>query len=346
MSTTVRIDVLEDDRGFRTCFEAANVQVDWRKHFIATHKIETLDDFISLGDREKWESSLKDLLESVTELRGNRIVLARFKAGFESGMAAIKASQVAPKTEDQADQVLPDATLQSVTVAFNKKYGIVLDPHLDPSDALRSRLYREFRRGTMSLLETKRIKSMLNVSVPKTQDNIKLSESVHIQLQEDDAVCITSASEYYMQLRTLMTAWGWAGLFEAKDYDGQRRQFINLGDATNYADFALRSVAEYGQGSLQWLSRNDMLTRSKMASLVRRGYTGGSALAEALRQTHVECRSPALQYSGSLKSGRSAQSREPAVPPPKRARQVRSDAIQTVSMIKGGRRLCKLWNDN
>lgn len=348
MSAAARIDVLEDDRGLRTCFEAANVLTDWRKPFMAAHKVETLDDFVYLVDRDKWEASLKDLLEGVTELRGNRIILARFKAAFESGVAAIKASQAAPKAEDAVDQILPEATLQSVSADFFKRYGMTMDAYLDPSDALRSRLYREFRRGTMSLLETKRIKSMMNITIPKTQDNIKLSDSVRIQLQEDETICISSAIEYYLQLRTLTNAWAWAGQFEAKDVDGQRKLFITLGDALNYADFALRSTAEVGQGSLQWLSRNDMLTRSKMASLIRRGYTGGSALKEALHQTHLEWRSPALQHSGSAaKPGRSAPVPEPEhSPPPKRPRQIKTDQVQTVSMVKGGKRICKQWNDN
>ena len=130
--------------------------------------------------------------------------------------------------------------------------------------------------------------------------------------------------------------------------DGQRKIFITLGDALNYADFAIRSTAEVGQGSLQWLSKNDMLTRSKMASLIRRGYTGGSALKEALHQTHLEWRSPALQHSGSAaRSGRSTPVPEPEQGPPlKRPRQVKTDQVQTVSMVKGGKRICKQWNDN
>lgn len=171
---------------------------------------------------------------------------------------------------------------------------------------------------------------------------------MRIQLQEDETISISSAIEYYLQLRTLTNAWAWAGQFEAKDVDGQRKIFITLGDALNYADFAIRSTAEVGQGSLQWLSKNDMLTRSKMASLIRRGYTGGSALKEALHQTHLEWRSPALQHSGSAaRSGRSTPVPEPEQgPPPKRPRQVKTDQVQTVSMVKGGKRICKQWNDN
>ena len=38
---------------------------------------------------------------------------------------------------------------------------------------------------------------------------------------------------------------------------------------------------DYGKGSLVWLQRNDVLTRGKMATLVRRGILAGVALGEA-----------------------------------------------------------------
>ena len=61
------------------------------------------------------------------------------------------------------------------------------------SDALRSRIYKEFRRQTMTVLETRRVKSMMHVAVPKTTENIKLSDSLQLQLQEDESVVITTA---------------------------------------------------------------------------------------------------------------------------------------------------------
>ena len=53
-----------------------------------------------------------------------------------------------------------------------------------------------------------------------------------------------------------------------------------LAPAMSYADHALQFTMEFGQGSLIWLERNDINARSKMASLIRRGYTGASALEE------------------------------------------------------------------
>ena len=347
MSTSGRIDLMQNDRGLQTCFEAANIASSWSATFCKLHKVETLDDFVYLMDSKDWEQNLKDLLNASTDLKENRIILSRFKAAYESGVAAIKSSQTSQKVEESLDAVLPETTLQAVTKDFARRYGVVLDPHFDPSDPLRSRIYREFRRQTMTVLETRRVKSMMHVAVPKTTENIKLSDSLQLQLQEDESTIIATAIEYYMALRTLCNAWAWAGNFEATDFDGSKKLFISLDQAQGYADFCLRMAVEVGQGSLQWLLKNDMLTRSRMASLVRRSYTGGSALKEALHQTHLEWRSPALQSSGSLLRAKGQQPPlEPAdQPPAKRVRQVKPDTRQTVSMLKGGKKLCKAWND-
>jgi len=116
-----------------------------------------------------------------------------------------------------------------------------------------------------------------------------------------------------------------------------------------YADESLRCCMEYGQGSLWWFQRNDQLTRGKVSSLVRRGYTIASALPEALHNTHLEWRSPSLSpVLQDEKPNKRAPKREaetPPAPPPKRERMVKSDAFQTISMLRGGKKICKPFND-
>lgn len=100
-----------------------------------------------------------------------------------------------------------------------------------------------------------------------------------------------------------------------------------------------------------WFQRHDMLTRSKMAALIRRGYAGASALSEALKQCHLEWHSPALQASWYPEATQQPSSRKTTVPEPehgpapKRPRQIKADPRRTVSMLKGGRALCKAFND-
>ena len=83
----------------------------------------------------------------------------------------------------------------------------------------------------------------------------------------------------------------WAGNYQV-DYEGARHWMMDLSSALGYADGALRNCAEYASGSMLWMQRNDILTRGKLATHVRRGLPGSLALKQALQETHLEWRSP------------------------------------------------------
>ena len=94
----------------------------------------------------------------------------------------------------------------------------------------------------------------------------------------------------------------------------------------------------YGGGSVSWMQR--MLTGGNVAAKVRRGMTAEHALVESLREYHLEWRSPGPKVV------------EPPPPPPgKRTLQEVPEPpasrrrLQTVSMLKGGKRICKPHND-
>lgn len=120
---------------------------------------------------------------------------------------------------------------------------------------------------------------------------------------------------------------------------------MDLSTALHYADTSLRDCMEFGGGSLVWYQRNDLLTRAKMATYVRRGWPASAALTEALRESHLEWRSPSVQPL--LEPQETKGTKRPAESPPleRRARAVKGDGFRTVSQIKGGKRLCKPWND-
>ena len=117
---------------------------------------------------------------------------------------------------------------------------------------------------------------------------------------------------------------------------------MTLTCALDYADFVLRHTLLYGQQNLAWMSRLDLMTRGTMAGKVRRGMIAEHALLEALREHHLDWRSPST-----------ARSLEAVNVPPPPSRLVSADEspskrrkIVTVSMLKGGRRICKPHNDD
>ena len=183
----------------------------------------------------------------------------------------------------------------------------------------------------------------------KSQDSVALPCGLKLEFDRDIPLDITNAIQYYFGLRTLMYAWSWAGSYVTRDYDGKDRCMAPLSVTQGYADESLRCCMEYGQGSLWWFQRNDQLTRGKVSSLVRRGYTIASALPEALHNTHLEWRSPSLspvlQDDKPNKRAPKREAETPPAPPPKRERMVKSDAHQTISMLRGGKKICKPFND-
>ena len=349
MTTASRIDVFTSDRGLQSCFAAANVSSSWATDFTGRHKIDTLEDFCYLVRSTDWEKSLEDLVLACPSLKDNRIAVARFKAAYETGMQAIKqASQVAKPSPETMDEPLPESTNTQLTKDFKAKYGIELDPHLDPCDALRARVYREFRKGSITVLDVKKVRNIMASSVPKSQESVSLPGGIKLEFDRDLPMDISSSIQYYFGLRTLMYAWSWAGSYVAKDIDGKDKTMAPLTITQGYADDSLRCCVEYGQSSLIWYQRNDTLTRGKVASLVRRGHTIGSAIPEALRQTHLEWRSPAMAPTLATPTPPKSPAKrevEDVEHPVKRSRLMKTDAFQTISMLKGGKKICKPHND-
>ena len=160
--------------------------------------------------------------------------------------------------------------------------------------------------------------------------------------------------EYYFKMRILGYAWAWAGSFVKDSASGKDMPMMSLEAAMAYADCALHDTMLYGRVSLIWLSRNDQLPRSHMATCVRRGLRAEEALKEALRHTHLEWRTPSIQpvLEDTPPVKRRGGDKDPGLSsPPKgheddrRARNLKADRHNTVSMLKGGLRICNPWND-
>ena len=216
-------------------------------------------------------------------------------------------------------------------------------------DSLRGRIWRELRRRTLTLLELRKVKSVIGGSAPLEEERIPLEGGVTLQFAREGHAAPKNVIEYYLRLRTLCYAWAWCGNFKQRCLDGKDKLVMPLHVALDYCDLALRHCSSYGNSSLAWLQRNDLLTRGSMCAKVRRGLTAAVALQEALHETHLEWRSPAprAQDSGPANpggpKGGTKRPLEDTIPPPPPPRGPR---VQTVSMAKGGRKICKSWNDS
>lgn len=234
MSGASRIDVFQTDRGLRSCFEASNIKESWSTEFLAKHAVETLEDYIYMVDGSRWEQSVAELCQAVGSLKDNRVAQGRFKAAYEAGLVAIKqATQVASKQSD-VDEPLPEATFSQLSRDFAARYNVEWDPAMDPSDTLRSRVYREFRRQSISVIEMRKVKSIVNSSQPKTQESVTLGNGLKLEFDRDIANDVSGMVQYYMAMRVLMHAWAWAGTYKQKDHDNQERTMATLSQCLGY----------------------------------------------------------------------------------------------------------------
>ena len=350
LNTMSRIDVLQDDRGLATCVAAAQIKPEWIEAYKTTHAVATLDDFVYLVTASDWEASLKELVEGVPALKGNRIAMARFKSAYECGTVALKqAAQPAAKSEDP-DELLPEGTMQQLNRDWTKRYSLHFEPWFEPSEQLRSRVYREWRKQSMTVIDAKKIRSMMHITTPKSKEQVDLPGGIQLQFDREYSANFRSVADYYAALGILAHCWAWSGNYFVQ-YNSENILMCDLSSALSYADRAFRDCMEYGHGSLNWLERNDTLTRGRMAMYVRRGWPASVSLIEALRECHLEWRSPAVLPQPSSpepkpKSSRAEPPPEPVGgPPTKRATPLKSDAHKTVSMIKGGSKLCKPYKD-
>ena len=283
--------------------EAGSVSDATAALFIQKHKLESLEDFVYVVERASWETSLKELAEAVPELRGDRLVLARLKAAYEAGFAAVHNSQAVEKQDaSDLDQPIPDNFCQQLDQEWKRSYNLPIEAHLDPCDSLRGRIWRELRRRTLTLLELRKVRSVIGGSAPLEEEKISLDGGVTLQFAKEGYAAPKNVIEYYLRLRTLCVAWAWCGNFRQKCLDGKDKLVMPLHVSLDYADMALRHCSSYGSSSLAWLQRNDLLTRGSMCAKVRRGMTAAVALQEALHETHLEWRSPGPRL-WSLQSG-------------------------------------------
>ena len=194
------------------------------------------------------------------------------------------------------------------------------------------------RRRTLTIIEMRKVKSVVGGTSPLDEDKISLEKGVTIQFNKVENQAPRSVIEYYLKLRILCYAWCWSGNFKAKCVDNKEYIMMSLSAAIDYADFVLRHTLLYGNNNLGWMSRLDLMTRGTMAGKVRRGMTAEHALAEALREHHIDWRSQVHANPG------------PHALPPARVVAAEDPSnkwrkVTTVSMLKGGRRICKPHND-
>ena len=303
MANPAKINVTAEDRGLSSCFELCLVKQPWAKSFSDHHQLELLEDFVGIVQAldekgsETWEASLTKQVKAVSGLETNQIALARFKAAYLAARDALQLCRsAAGKTgSEELDSPIPEGPDRQLQSDWKKRYAIVLTPFLDPSDALKGRVWREFKRHTMTVIEAKKAKNVLCLTLQQSHEKVQLPGGLSLSFDNERNLVLVSCVDYYFALRILGNAMAFVGNYTVTcSSDGKDVLMCDLTCVMDYADGALRAAMEYGSGSVEWLRRNDILTRGQVVSLVRQGWSVTNAFKEAWRQHHNNWNSKSL----------------------------------------------------
>jgi hypothetical protein len=386
-SRALAVNLEAEDRGLLTCLVGARLDQAYVLAFIAKYRLETLDDFVhyvNKDDKAKAIAELDAMVEAVPASKDSGIHRSRVRAAWTAGCEAIQlASNHASKgVAEDFDQPIPDGTLRQLQKDWDSFYRLVLEPYVDPCDALRGRTWREFKQKKPTAQELKKVKSILQDKSAQNKESVELPGGIQLQFDREQNIVLNDVISAYYQLRTLANAWAFCGTGQVPSqlHKGTQVQGISLSQALAYADDALRFTIEYGSGDVGWLLKRDLQTRAKMATLIRREFPPGEALQEALREMHADWHShftgtprparvddeggcsPSRKRQRSGRQGERDHERLRRFKEEGHRRPAERDSgdrgsgdrgarggggagTRTVSMFKGNVRVCKNWND-
>ncbi|CAE6920920.1 aspC [Symbiodinium sp. CCMP2592] len=377
------IQVHATDGGLASCLGIARVKAELATFMKDTLKMESLQDFFFYVAKDAWEAELdtKVVTPAVTATvitEGMKAIqLARVRMAWQSAAKLQDVVETQAAGSGSADDPLPETARQLLDQRWKKRYpDFVLDPALMGASAIIHRLYREWVQGQpTTVIDLQKMRTALAERFQGDKLQIALGDAtltVTDYASTGSRVQFRSVSHFYLLHRTLTNCWAYVGSgeVESKNRPGTQVVQMSFQQALGYSDTILRKAVDVPEPSqLVWMSRNDSLTRSRMAAHMMQGWPPGEALERALAETVEWAMLPALGESelrGPSHSPLDALGREPstkrtsdgmpseeALPRKKitvagspskpgnaKARQ------QTVTTLKGNKTLCKAWNDD
>ena len=379
--TVATVDTTTPDGGLSQVLESCKVNPLIVTQ-IQKEGVDDLSDFSSMFTQSGYEDEAKTFRDKVEELKtlDMQIDVARIRKAILMARSVLNRApptKEAP-TPEPADIESPLAVKDSETIqaAWDSRYNIALTMFLAPADPLVSRLYREFRSVTPTLIAVERVKSVYMSNDANPAKRVALAGgllSFTVEGQEDTEV-VNSVASYYFALRILANASAKAGNYqvESKKEKGTKVIFAPLDTNLDYADMAFRMALKQNLGSwdtLKWIEERDRHCRGLMLISMRMGWAQGEALEKAQHDTQIRW-SPPASHPGRGDGGK--RGRSPTRTTLKNATKKRKvgqtqqrtlqaqkgsgkgggnapwtggNATKYANLAKGGKQICRAFND-
>ena len=267
--------------------------------------VKTLMEFANMWTKAGYEAEALDYKNEIESLKDQRVEVSRLRSAIALARAVLDRPPINPedKATNDWEGPLEAAAKESIVKAWKTRYNVVLTMYLDPGDPLVSRLYREFRQNSPSLIPVAKIRSVYVDHNPSPEKKVHLPGGMSITVagQEQKEV-VRDVAHYYYALRILANASAKAGNYTVPSMAEKDTTVVYapLDVNLDYADLAFRNALKQ-TGSpyamMKWLEDNDLHTRGLMINFMRGGFPQGEALLKAVKETEIKWATPGQTMS-------------------------------------------------
>ena len=260
-------------------------------------KCESVADFAGLFKEGTYHDQILSNIIEKTSLGGNLVQTSRTRLAWELCRSELnstlkrKAENLSGSQED-LEAPLDEDIRRDIEGSFSKKYNFKFPAEFLPSAALYGRLYREFRRQSLSIHDIQKVKSAAFNQAIMPSKRVNLGGGVQFSLESretDVQHSCTSPLQFLLCLRILLNGFALCGTAakDSKRFPGTRVADAELTAIESYYGFVYhKAMSHPGNGAavVDWLLDRDRRTRSHARDLVIEGWPLGEALTEVVER--------------------------------------------------------------
>ena len=268
-------------------------------YMINIMKMDAIADFASFFSETDYLAGVVAEILDKTSCKGDPLQRSRLRTAWELCRAELKQALTKKSTGDPSDSNWDsplDPDLQRNREAtFTKLHNLRFEPHVCPSDALFGRLYREFKRRCLTVLELGKVRSAAqHQAVMGSSKTRRIMEGVSLTLDgEQDTADLSFATPLQVIWALQILTHGWI-MTGTSQRDSVAKPGTTVVDASAtecfaYLHFVIEQIMRHPGPPAQttaWALERDRQTRAKARALFLDNWPWGEALRES-RERHL-----------------------------------------------------------
>ena len=231
----------------------------------------SIADFVSVVAATQYEAELKTLVNPCAAAKDSAVQISRLRQAW---LAASRADERLQRESQQGNEdiesPLNKTQTQDLEREWEQRYHVTVELRLTGAYSLISRLFREFRRMTPSLLAIRKIRSMLTTLEPRATRKVSVGDDVNLEINATNEESVATLIDYYWGLRILAGVSAFSGNYtvDSKITAGTKVMFARL-DVNLNLQIQPSQNNEAGRG------------RAKQAAVLIRPANGGAKILAA-----------------------------------------------------------------